>query len=98
VIYAVVAGLFLRFFDEILFTNATSPLVVVAIGSALGQVVGLARGATAPFAFVFVTTVVGTLACMLLIGRSLERLTPQYYEEAEQDDEGDGDGTEWHAT
>jgi hypothetical protein len=95
VIYAVVAGLFLRFFDEILFMNSTSPLVVLAIGSSLGQTVGLARGAVAPFAFTFVTTIVGTMGCMLLIGWTLEGLSPAEYEDTEQDDGDDGD--EWYA-
>ncbi|MHC4775261.1 MAG: hypothetical protein ACYTBR_08345, partial [Planctomycetota bacterium] len=94
-IYAVVAGLFLRFFDEILFTNASSALVVLAIGSALGQALGLARGAVAPFAFILVSTIIGTLACMLLIGRLLEGVTPAAYEDPEQDDPDDGD--QWDA-
>jgi len=99
VIYAVVAGLFLRLFDEILFINSTSPLVVLAIGSALGQTVGLARGAVAPFAFTFVTTIVGTLACMLLVGWTLEALNPAEYEDPEQHDGDDGDQgyAEWNA-
>jgi hypothetical protein len=99
VIYAVVAGLFLRFFDEILFINSKSPLIVLAIGSALGQAIGLARGAVAPFAFTLVTTIVGTLACMLFLGWALERMTPAEYEDTEQYDGDDGDQAyaEWNA-
>lgn len=75
VMYAVLGGLFLRFFDQILVINHPSPFVVLPVGAALGEVLGLARGGVASFAFIMVMAVAGSLLCMVAIGRLIERTT-----------------------
>jgi hypothetical protein len=95
-VYAVLAGLYGRFFDEIVHGNAQSPFVVLAVGSALGHVVGIPRGTSDAFAFLAVLTIVGSLACMVVIGKAIESLTgtagqPQEDEGATWDDEAGED-------
>lgn len=75
VVYAVLGGLFLRFFDEAIRLNPYSPFVVLATMSALGQILGLARGETSSFAALTVITVGGAYFIMLMLGRLLENVT-----------------------
>src|SRR5690606_14334332 len=49
-IYGVFFGQFTRFFDEIVRQNYTNPFLVLAVGCALGDLIGLARGDLAIFA------------------------------------------------
>jgi hypothetical protein len=72
VIYALLAGLLLRFLDEIA-TIHDSPFVILPVGCALGQILGLARGETSAFTFILLTNVTATLLSMVVIGRFLER-------------------------
>lgn len=72
-IYAVLGGLFLRFFDQIVVINHSSPLVVLPVGAALGEVLGLARGGVGSFAFITVMVVAGSLLCMVVISKFVER-------------------------
>ena len=72
VVYAVVLALFLRFFDALLVTYPYSPFVVMPIGCALGQVVGLPRGDTSAFANTIVLTFLGTWLFMIAIGKVVE--------------------------
>ena len=50
IVYAIWLGLFVRIFDEIVRHQPTSPFIVLPVGAALGQVLGLARGDTSAFA------------------------------------------------
>jgi hypothetical protein len=75
VVYAVLGGLFLRFFDEGIRLNPHSPFVILATMSALGQILGLARGETGAFAALTVITVGGTYFIMVMLGRLLESVT-----------------------
>ncbi len=73
-IYAVLFGAFLRAFDEATVRNIESPFVVVSIGCAMGQIIGLARGQCSSFAFLALMAVGGSLIIMVLIGKLVERL------------------------
>lgn len=73
IVYAIAGGLFLRFFDEIVGANPDAPAVIVAVGAALGQIVGLARGSMPAMIFIAVMSVFGAMVCMLVLGKLLER-------------------------
>lgn len=75
ILYALIGGLMLRFFDEMILVQASSPFVVLPIGSALGQILGLARGDTSTFANTYFITVFGTLLIMLMAGRVASRMS-----------------------
>lgn len=99
IVYAFVGALFLRYFDEIVRLNPHSPFVVLPIGSALGQVVGLARGETSAFAFNYVIGVVGAYASLIILARMFDAMgwgrQPAFWEhdahdEGEYEDYGDG--------
>jgi hypothetical protein len=72
VVYAVLGGMFLRFFDEIIRLNPNSPFVVLAVGCALGQIMGLARGTTSAFAAICVLTVSSAFLTMVFVGKFVE--------------------------
>lgn len=76
IVYAVIAGMFFRFFDEIIRLNIDSPFVVLAVGSALGQFLGLARGSVPNFAFLAVITIGGALLIMIALGKIVEQFSP----------------------
>ncbi len=73
-LYAVLIGIYLRFFDEIVYLNPLSPFMVIPIGAALGQVLGLARGETSVFAMAYVMSVGGSMLLMIFIAKFLEHL------------------------
>ena len=50
IIYAIVGGLAIRLLDEVVLLRVTSPIIVLSIGSALGDTLGFARGETGTFA------------------------------------------------
>jgi hypothetical protein len=72
VVYAVLGGMFLRFFDEIVRLNPNSPFVVLAVGCALGQVMGLARGTTSAFAAICVLTAGSAFLTMVFVGKFID--------------------------
>ena len=72
-IYAVLGGLFLRFFDEVVRLNPHSPFIILPVGSSLGQVLGLARGESSAFAFITCVTVASSLITMILVAKAFER-------------------------
>ncbi|MBL1218290.1 MAG: hypothetical protein D8M59_12440 [Planctomycetes bacterium] len=105
IVYAILAGILLRLTDETIVLNANSPLIVLACGSALGQVMGLARGETSVFAWMMVTTIIGTYVCIVIASKLVESrgLVPAGLEGYEQwsptmldnpDDDDTGDGTD----
>ena len=91
IVYAIVGGLFFRFFDEIITLNLESPFVVLAVGSAMGHYIGLPRGSVPNFAFLAVMTVAGALVMMVMLGRLSDRMAPAHLS---KDDELDDSG-EW---
>jgi hypothetical protein len=76
IIYAIVAGLYFRFFDEVVRLNINSPFVVLAVGSAMGQYLGLPRGSVPNFAFIAVMTVTGALLIMIVLSKLVEKFSP----------------------
>lgn len=50
-LYSVVLALFLRLLDEMIVVHPNNPFVVLPVGAAIGQIMGLARGETAAFLF-----------------------------------------------
>ncbi len=70
-VYGVVAGLFIRFFDELVRLKPNNPYIVLPIGSAMGQVVGMPRGDTSVFAANYVAAVLGAYVSLLIIARLL---------------------------
>ena len=73
-LYAILFGIFLRFFDEIVSLNPHSVFMIIPIGAALGQVIGLARGETSTFAMAYVMSVGGSMLLMIIIAKFLEHL------------------------
>jgi hypothetical protein len=71
VIYAIVGALFLRYFDEVVARNAANPFVVMPIGSALGQIVGLPRGDLSLFAASNLVAVVGVYIVTVSLAKFL---------------------------
>lgn len=99
VIYAGAAGFFLRFFDAIVQRAPHNPYLVLPVGSALGQVVGLARGDTSVFAANYVAGVLGGYITLIVIARGLATLgwgradEPVYDDYAYDGDYGPDDQT-----
>lgn len=73
-IYAVIGGLFLRFFDEIIALGAITPFVVLPFGSVTGHILGMPRGETSLFTFQTILGIVSTYIVLLLISRVVERM------------------------
>ncbi|TVQ60372.1 MAG: hypothetical protein EA379_08250 [Phycisphaerales bacterium] len=102
IVYGIIGGFFLRFFDQIVRLHPMSPFVVLPVGSALGQIVGITRGETSAFAMNYVVGVVGAYAAMVLLGKFLAMLgwareeEPLGYEVpvSEYSDYGAGDANE----
>ncbi|MFT5422777.1 MAG: hypothetical protein ACI89L_000546 [Phycisphaerales bacterium] len=93
IFYGACGGLFLRFFEQIARNNVRCVFIVLPIGAAMGQVLGLARGDTSAFANTYFITTMGSLALMIPIGRFMTRFeteTPAVFDDYE-------DGTDEHA-
>jgi hypothetical protein len=67
IVYAFLIGALLRMFDDAVLRNRMDPFLVVAVGSSLGQVLGLARGESSVFAAVFVASVLVTRLALAAI-------------------------------
>lgn len=66
IVYAVVLGSLLRYLDELLMRNAANAMMVMPLGCAMGQVLGLSRGETSAFAFILLFSI-GTTYCFMLV-------------------------------
>lgn len=71
VVYGIVAGLFIRFFDELIRLKPSNPYIVLPIGSAMGQIVGIPRGDASVFAANYVAAVLGAYFSTLVLARVL---------------------------
>jgi len=91
IIYGLIAGMFFRFFDEIIRINIDSPFVVLAVGSALGQFLGLPRGSVPNFAFLAVLTIGGAMVVMIVLGKIVEQFSPSPIPDDESYDSGEWD-------
>lgn len=76
IVYAIVGGLMFRYFDELLRRNPMNPLLVLPIGSALGHTLGIPRGESSTFTFIFVYSAGTAILAMLLISKLLSRAVP----------------------
>jgi len=74
IIYAGLAALFIRFFDEVLRNNVFNPFIVVAIGAAPGQLLAMSRGESAPFAWAAVFIMTSSWLLLLGIAKTLDML------------------------
>lgn len=100
IIYGFLAGVFLRFFDELIRQNPASPFIVLPVGCQLGQILGLARGETALFANQYVIALTGvwltmSLAARLLDSMGVSRDSQAFAEPSEQEWTDYGDES-WH--
>lgn len=74
ILYAALAGALLRFADDVIVRHATQPLVVLPVASALGQVLGMARGEAGIFASILAISVVGSWVFSAVASRLLVRI------------------------
>jgi hypothetical protein len=74
IVYAIVAGLFLRFFDQLCMLHPGSPFVIMPASAALGQVLGFARGETSVMVNAFILATIGCWGTMLVVGKFVEAL------------------------
>jgi len=67
IVYAVLMGMIVRFLDELVLKNPYTPFVVLPVGCALGQVLGMPRGETSVFMFILLFSVVGSYLVMQIL-------------------------------
>lgn len=75
IVYAIAAGLFLRFYDQLCLLHPYSPFVIMPAASAMGQVLGFARGETSVMVNAFIIATVGCWGTMLFVGKMVESFT-----------------------
>lgn len=71
-LYAVLLAMFLRFFDSLVKQNPVNPFIILTIGVANGQIIGLARGELGLFMFQTVTGIFGAAIAMFVALRTLK--------------------------
>ncbi len=74
IVYAGAMAFFLRFFDQIVLRRVDNPFVVLPVGAAIGQIVGLPRGEISAFAMNYCLGVVGAYASIIAFAKTLEML------------------------
>lgn len=79
ILYGLFYGQFLRFFDELVRLNPTNPYVILPVGCATGQVLGLARGCIAIFANLLVLGFLSTYIFLYIARKLFGGQTPQSY-------------------
>lgn len=72
VLYALVLGLFVRYFDAVLARAPMQPFVALPIGSSLGNLIGLPRGEVPNFAYEFTVAVMGAFVMLVVVARVLK--------------------------
>lgn len=72
ILYAVIFGLFLRYFDAVVMRAPTQPFVVLPIGASLGNLLGIPRGEVPNFAFEFTVGVVGAFVMLIVVAYALK--------------------------
>jgi len=92
ILYAIVLGLFVRYFDAVLARAPMQPFVALPIGSSLGNLIGIPRGEASNFAYEFTVSVVGAFVMLVFVARILKLaglITPE--DLAQQDEESGED-------
>lgn len=74
IVYAGAFAFFLRFFDQIVLRKVDNPFVVLPVGAAIGQIVGLPRGEISAFAMNYFLGVVLAYATIIMFAKTLEYL------------------------
>ncbi len=74
IVYAIAAGLFLRFYDQLCILHPHSPFVVMPVACSMGQVLGFARGETSVMVNAFILSTIGCWGTMLVVGKFVEAL------------------------
>lgn len=72
VLYAIVLGLFVRYFDAVLARAPMQPFVALPIGASLGNLIGIPRGEAPNFAYEFTAGVIGSFVILIVIARILK--------------------------
>ena len=90
-VYGAAFAFFIRFFDQIVARKIDNAFVVLPIGSATGQIVGLPRGEISAFAMNYVLAVVLAYMAIITLAKMLELLG---YRESGHDWLDGGDGWE----
>lgn len=72
VLYAIVLGFFIRYFDAVLERAPMQPFVALPIGSSLGNLIGIPRGETPNFAYEFTVGVMGAFLMLVVVARLLK--------------------------
>lgn len=87
-LYPLVFGLATRYLDEAVRSRPNSPFIVLPVGAALGEVIGLARGELALFLFNIISAVVAGYVMMIVARQVLAWFgwNPSYEEEGWDDD------------
>ncbi|MFI4898647.1 MAG: hypothetical protein ACIARR_12580 [Phycisphaerales bacterium JB059] len=65
ILYAVIAGVAIRYIDELVVTSADQPLTLLPLVAASGQILGLARGEAGVFASIYAISAIGAYAFIL---------------------------------
>ncbi|MEM1165366.1 MAG: hypothetical protein AAGI30_03650 [Planctomycetota bacterium] len=76
IVYGLFFGALLRFFDHIIRRNPHQPLVILAIGSTMGQAFGIPRGETAVLTFNFLMGTAGSLVILTQMTKIIARYLP----------------------
>ncbi len=89
--YAILYGLMFRFMDQIVRLHPANPFVVLPVGVALGQIIGIPRGEVGLFTFQTVANVISTGVGMFLVAKTLQTLgwRMRSFEEEAADEEVD---------
>lgn len=84
--YALVLGLYFRFFDEFVVQNPMNPLAILPMGVALGQIIGMSRGELTLFFVLSAVYTFGTFFAMMFFYQILKMfgftMRPDTYEPA----------------
>ncbi len=74
ILYACIAGIAIRFIDELVVTSADQPLTLLPLVAASGQILGLARGEAGVFASIYAISTIGAYAFVLASAWALIRM------------------------
>lgn len=74
ILYAVIAGLAIRYIDELILASVEQPLTLLPLVAVSGQILGLARGEAGVFASIYAISSIGAYAFILVSAWALAKL------------------------
>jgi len=74
ILYAIILAYVFRILDELQLRCIENPLIVLPMGSALGQVMGIPRGESGVFLFILVFSVIGSYLSLIIVSKVLMKL------------------------